>query len=301
MYQEIIVEDTREELIQFPNKQWKHVILHTNLEQTLFGYIPIHWHHALQFMYVINGEIDVSIGDKVIKINKEDGLFINSNIVHEIRSECAETEYYCWNIEIPETTYDLEFNYVAQIMNKANQVPYIYLSHIDDQQNKLIKTIHSAGKIYENAYPYFELDITVKYYEALKWLLLNVDNICEHKPYYFDRRIKQLMAYMQNNYHKKISLQTLSEQIHMSQSETIKCFKYYVNQTPMQYLTNLRLERSVRMLYSKQSYTITDIAMACGFSITSYFIKVFKEKYDLTPKQFQKKQFTPYHVYKYDK
>jgi AraC-like DNA-binding protein len=41
--------------------------------------------------------------------------------------------------------------------------------------------------------------------------------------------------------------------------------------------------------------------MACGFSTTSYFIKVFKEKYDLTPKQFQKKQFTPYHVYKYDK
>ena len=41
MYQEIIVENTREELIQFPDKQWKHIILHTYLNRTIFGYIPI--------------------------------------------------------------------------------------------------------------------------------------------------------------------------------------------------------------------------------------------------------------------
>ena len=39
MYQEIIVENTREELIQFPDKQWKHIILHTYLNRTIFGYI----------------------------------------------------------------------------------------------------------------------------------------------------------------------------------------------------------------------------------------------------------------------
>lgn len=93
MYQEIIVENTREELIQFPDKQWKHIILHTHLNRTIFGYIPIHWHHALQFMYVVNGTLDVSIGDDTFNIKKGDGLFINSNVVHELTSEFSQTEY----------------------------------------------------------------------------------------------------------------------------------------------------------------------------------------------------------------
>lgn len=292
MYQEIIVENTREELIQFPDKQWKHIILHTHLNRTIFGYIPIHWHHALQFMYVVNGTLDVSIGDDTFNIKKGDGLFINSNVVHELTSEFSQTEYYCWNIEIPETINYLEFNYVSEIINKAHYVPYIYLSQDDKQQRELLEIINSAGQIYEKQNSYFELDITAKYYKAIKWLLLHFAVVNEQKRYYFDYRIKRLITYLQNHFHKKISLQMLSDEIHMSKSETVRCFKFYVNQTPMQYLVNLRLKHSVRMLRSKQSYTITDIAMACGFSTTSYFIKVFKEKYKLTPKQFQKKQIT---------
>ncbi|WP_192947147.1 AraC family transcriptional regulator [Staphylococcus cohnii] len=290
MYQEIIVENTREELIQFPDKQWKHIILHTYLNRTIFGYIPIHWHHALQFMYVINGALNVSIGDDTFNVKKGDGLFINSNVVHELTSEVSHTEYFCWNIEIPETTNYVEFNYVSEIMNKAHHVPYIYLSQDEKQQQELIEIINSAGQIYENQNLYIELEITAKYYKAIKWLLLHSAVVNEQKRYYFDYRIKRLMTFLQSHFHKKISLQMLSEEIHMSKSETVRCFKYYVNQTPMQYLVNLRLEHSVRMLRSKYPYTITDIAMACGFSTTSYFIKVFKEKYKLTPKQFQKKQ-----------
>lgn len=292
MYQEIIVENTREELIQFPDKQWKHIILHTHLNRTIFGYIPIHWHHALQFMYVVNGTLDVSIGDDTFNIKKGDGLFINSNVVHELTSEFSQTEYYCWNIEIPETINYLEFNYVSEIINKAHYVPYIYLSQDDKQQRELLEIINSAGQIYEKQNSYFELDITAKYYKAIKWLLLHLAEVNEQKRYYFDYRIKRLITYLQDHFHKKISLQMLSEEIHMSKSETVRCFKFYVNQTPMQYLVNLRLEHSIRMLRSKHPYTITEIAMACGFSTTSYFIKVFKEKYKLTPKQFQKKQIT---------
>lgn len=292
MYQEIIVENTREELIQFPDKQWKHIILHTHLNRTIFGYIPIHWHHALQFMYVVNGTLNVSIGDNTFNIKKGDGLFINSNVVHELTSEFSQTEFFCWNIEIPETINYLEFNYVSEIINKAHYVPYIYLSQDDKQQRELLEMVNSAGQIYEKQNSYFELDITAKYYKAIKWLLLHLAEVNEQKRYYFDYRIKRLITYLQDHFHKKISLQMLSEEIHMSKSETVRCFKFYVNQTPMQYLVNLRLEHSIRMLRSKHPYTITEIAMACGFSTTSYFIKVFKEKYKLTPKQFQKKQIT---------
>lgn len=56
--------------------------------------------------------------------------------------------------------------------------------------------------------------------------------------------------------------------------------------TPFNYLQNYRLGQSAKQLmYMKHS--VTEVAMACGFSTTSYFIQMFKQKYELTPKQFQ--------------
>ncbi|MCC4221820.1 AraC family transcriptional regulator [Staphylococcus saprophyticus] len=50
----------------------------------------------------------------------------------------------------------------------------------------------------------------------------------------------------------------------------------------------VRLERSISILYNLRSYSITEVDMTCGFLTTSYFIQVFKNKYGITPKQFQK-------------
>ncbi|WP_232184163.1 helix-turn-helix domain-containing protein [Staphylococcus arlettae] len=38
------------------------------------------------------------------------------------------------------------------------------------------------------------------------------------------------------------------------------------------------------------TYSVTEVAMNCGFATTSYFIKVFKVRYHETPKQFQLRQ-----------
>ncbi|WP_437272122.1 AraC family transcriptional regulator [Staphylococcus succinus] len=288
MYNEIIVEETKEELIQYPDKQWKHIILHTTLNKTLLGYIPLHWHNALQFIYVITGELDIAITDKTIKIIKGEGIFINSNVVHEIREHLPNTEYLCWNIDLPEATNYIEFSYVSRIVNNATHIPYIHLSSNNANHLELIQIIACAGKIYQQKQSHFKIDITIKYYELLKRLITILNEQNGHNNYYFDNRIKQLIEYIQEHFNSKITLKSLSQIIHMSKSETIKLFKHYVNQTPIQYLLTFRLEQSVSMLYNKQSYSITEVAMNCGFSTTSHFIQVFRKKYGITPKQFQK-------------
>ena len=284
----MILGESNEELIQYPDKQWKHFILHTVLNKTLFGYIPLHWHHALQFMYVIKGGVDVFIADKSIRIKQGDGIFINSNVVHEIREHIEATEYYCWNIELPEVSHNMEFDYVMSITNFVAKLPYIYLSADDKDGAKLLEIINEAGQIYERQPTYYKLDITIRYYETLKWLMSALQQNHDHSEYFFDTRVKLLIEYLHNHAHTKITLKTLSHLIHMSESETIKLFKQHVHQTPFQYLTNVRLERSINMLYGQQTYTVTEIAMACGFSTTSYFIQIFKNKYGMTPKQMQK-------------
>ena len=57
-------------------------------------------------------------------------------------------------------------------------------------------------------------------------------------------------------------------------------------ETFSQYLTHARLATSIRMLKSTH-LSITDIALACGFSNQSYYIKIFREAYGSTPKQYR--------------
>ena len=295
LYNEIIIGKRNEELIQYPDKQWKHIILHTTLNKRLLGYIPLHWHNALQFIFVIKGELDLVIADKTISICQKDGMFINSNVVHEIRGRLANTEYLCWNIELPKTTNYIEFSYVSKIVNNTKYMPYIHLRASISNKNKLLQNIENAGEIYEQQQPHFKLNITIKYYEMLKELMNILENETGRIDYYFDTRGKQLIEYIQEHFNSKITLETLSRHIHMSQSETIKLFKHYVNQTSIQYLLNVRLERSISILYNLRSYSITEVAMTCGFSTTSYFIQVIKNKYGITPKQYQKN----IHLYNY--
>ena len=60
-----------------------------------------------------------------------------------------------------------------------------------------------------------------------------------------------------------------------------------MNQTLSQYLTQIRLDNSRKML-RETHLSITEIAMACGFSSQSYFTKIFRETYGLTPGLYRK-------------
>ncbi|WP_225791523.1 cupin domain-containing protein [Staphylococcus saprophyticus] len=57
--------------------------------------IPIHWHSALQFVFVLRGKLTIRISDKNIVLNTGDGIFINSNVVHEIQGLEHISEFYC--------------------------------------------------------------------------------------------------------------------------------------------------------------------------------------------------------------
>lgn len=45
----------------------------------------MHWHEDLQFMFVKGGYIEVQTLDEVYRIESNEGVFINKNVVHYIR------------------------------------------------------------------------------------------------------------------------------------------------------------------------------------------------------------------------
>jgi AraC-like DNA-binding protein len=65
--------------------------------------------------------------------------------------------------------------------------------------------------------------------------------------------------------------------------------KYY-GQTPKQYLTDKRIEKSKE--YLKKGMNITETCFAIGFKSPSSFSTLFKSITGLTPTEFQKEQLS---------
>ena len=58
--------------------------------------------------------------------------------------------------------------------------------------------------------------------------------------------------------------------------------------SPNKLIVNIRMKMAAEMLRENQ-YTISEIAYQTGFSDPSYFSRVFKSVYQITPKEYQKK------------
>lgn len=93
--------------------------------------------------------------------------------------------------------------------------------------------------------------------------------------------------YIDNNYEADLNLKVLSHHRLVSKYHLLRLFKKYYGQTPKQYLTDKRIEKSKEYLI--KGMNITETCFAIGFESPSSFCTLFKSRIGLTPTEFQKR------------
>lgn len=96
-----------------------------------------------------------------------------------------------------------------------------------------------------------------------------------------------IRKYINQNYDADINLDILSRTRFVSKFHMLRLFKKYYGQTPGQYLTDKRIEKSKQHL--KNGMTMTDTCFAVGFESPASFSTLFKSRTGLTPTEFQKR------------
>src|SRR5580765_8006265 len=87
--------------------------------------------------------------------------------------------------------------------------------------------------------------------------------------------------YINHNYDRDLNLDYLSHIRYTSKYHLLRLFKKYYGQTPKQYLTDKRIEKSKE--YLKKGMKITDTCFAIGFEDPCSFSTLFKSRTGLTP------------------
>ncbi len=96
--------------------------------------------------------------------------------------------------------------------------------------------------------------------------------------------------FMDQNLEKDLNLDLLSSILFTSKFHLLRLFKRYYGQTPKQYLTEKRIQKSKELLGKGTS--VTETCYAVGFESTSSFTALFKSKTGTTPSIYQKRQFS---------
>ncbi len=89
-------------------------------------------------------------------------------------------------------------------------------------------------------------------------------------------------AYIDENYTKKIEITDVAEQVYVSPSQLNRSFKKYYQESPYQYLLNLKIE-AAKILLSNSNASVKKIALELGFCDEHYFSNVFRKKVGVPP------------------
>lgn len=100
--------------------------------------------------------------------------------------------------------------------------------------------------------------------------------------------IKSAINYINTNYMKNITLETVADYIHLNPSYFSSLFKKETGMNFSDYLNKVRIEESKKLLKNK-NYSILEISIEVGFQDQSYYSKVFKKITGITPKEYREK------------
>ncbi|WP_159804377.1 helix-turn-helix domain-containing protein [Litoreibacter roseus] len=101
------------------------------------------------------------------------------------------------------------------------------------------------------------------------------------------RKYARLIAFVEKNMSAKITVQDLASEIAMSRTALARKFKLKTGKTPMQFVTELRLETAEQLL-SDGDLSLAEVSVACGFADQAHFSRCFKKVRGFSPGAFRK-------------
>ena len=101
-----------------------------------------------------------------------------------------------------------------------------------------------------------------------------------------DKVIEQLEAYIHSHLAQELGRQQLAEYVYLSPDYLARLFRQQKGVQLSEYIIRARMEKG-RQLLEETDLPVSEVALAVGYVNPAYFIKVFRERYGVTPKKFR--------------
>lgn len=270
-----------------------YVWYHTLIPEYYTNY-PIHWHDEFEIICIKKGKMNISLDLKNYVVRTGDIILIKPKSLHgfgQYENESVETITLLFSLSMmnAQVTDACSIKYFSPILDGKLDVPSI-IHPKDSGYTNIYKCIMNMHKIYHENGNFFELNIKSELFKMFYHLL---DNFCSEYSITSQANdetntIKTIIEYIQMNYLHQISISELADVAGLSEHYLMRYFKSNMGITCVEYMNEYRLNIATHLL-TETDYPIGIIAEKCGIPNVSYFNRVFKKFFKVTPKAYRKK------------
>ena len=254
----------------------------------------LHTHDFHEMEIILSGSAVNSINGKSFPIGPGDVFIVGKGATHEI-SQVDQLELYNLGFRsqamrsIGDDLLKLPGFRALFLMDQPSD-PTCHRLTLDSAQLKTVKRL--LDEMYEEYCRNLPGCQTVLLSEFARLSVLLSRNYSHGIP---EKRIWQMasvLAKMEQDYAEPLSIADLADSVYLSERHFRRQFEDIYQQSPKAYLQNIRLNAAMQLL-RQQELSITDIALACGFSDCNHFSRVFRQRFGISPTEYRKRYFSP--------
>lgn len=241
-----------------------------------------HWHSGAEIIYVVKGKVNVMFNDSWHILEKDSMIFIppkqlhccdcNDNTAEKIVIGFVEKVLYRDSVTFSTSNNVIEHCVLHHL--EGTSVPNLIKEFNEHCENKALYAEDlMARSTLLQIYAYL-----IHYWNEMG---LNVNNNAENEM------ACRVYEYIEEHFTEDLSPYDIAKRFNISYSNLAKIMQVFNKSTFTECVNQVRIENAKKML-ALTSKNITEIGFECGFSNTSYFIKIFHRMTNLSPNKYRK-------------
>ena len=260
-----------------------------------FPHFTFPWHHHNEFeiVYILKSYGKRFVGDNVADFAAGDLVLLGSNLPHFWKNA---PEFYENNPRLKVNAVVVQFSPELFGSNMLLLPEFAAIRNLLSLSDRGIKfTGKKKDLISKRIYKLQKINGIERFIELLNVLNLMTKNeeieLLASAHYernttgYSDKRINEILTFLNFNYTQKINLDTIANISCMNVTAMCRYFKKNTGKTIVQHLNELRIGYACKLMNEKQ-LPVSYIALECGFNNMSNFNKIFKQITRATPTEY---------------
>lgn len=266
-------------------------ILNYDHRQTL-----CHWHEDVELSFVLKGSMEYYAGGDHVHVSEGDAIVVNSRQMHfNYSTSGKECRYICVlfpNDLFTDNAYlkHTFFQAVTESGIRHFDFKKSDTSPLEKEERQRVELIaRQVMVLQEKQERGSDLEILSLLYRLWDILLqktfrMQGESKAPLSPEEHELRV--MVSYLHLHYAEDITLNEIAGAANIGRTKCCSLFKENTNLSPMEFLNTYRLEKAREKLAMPGS-RVGDTATSCGFNSLSYFTKMFRRKYGVTPKEYR--------------
>lgn len=263
-------------------------------ERTDFSDFNCHWWHSsavskhshddyYEISIVTEGDLINKVNNENLKQREGDVVVIKPSVSHSITNDSAPTSVH-YNFAVRKRFFENFIQNKPYLQNTLNGCDYLYF-HLDDDTFRFVKRV--ATYIDNTNYDSFSYTLVeTALYAIFSCYMIN-EQSRESKPNKISEYCRDAINKINNYSYVTMQASEIYKLYPVSHTAFIAEFKKITGKTLVSFLQSKKLDYAKTLLTTTE-YSVLEIASILSYDSLSYFIKIFKKEYSLTPYKYRK-------------